>query len=235
MKKKRSQSQDAGWAAHRLIESLKARGDDDALEELHHIAGGALEALQKLATKGNDIAAKVLIMTLNEAINQLYEQQGKQREIFSEIAGNLQCWPGFVTVEKDWKALNENTARNLRLGNDAPLNYGGKSWTRDGNPENVAALELINRLTKRNHASNRLRKPMLPPLNKDTAGEWWKVGRPLIEKIYGEKFEQHPLFAAKYASKAKTKSDASLSKATWQRKQILSKIAQAFRTLARKN
>jgi hypothetical protein len=234
---------DPGFAAHRLIESLEKRHDEDALEELHGIAHNALESLQRLAVGGNKIAANVFIQALVESIHQLYGNLDKQRDIFTDIARPNQLWPGFITVENDWKKLNEKVATNLRLGEDAPFNYKGKQFSRDGNPEVEAALILRSALSiqQRTRARMLAENPKcktlpakLPPFNRQTAPEWWKAGRKIFERKFGIHFENHPLFAKKYPATHAGKSN-DLSFKTWKRKVILSKMPQAFRSIARKS
>jgi hypothetical protein len=116
-------------------------------------------------------------------------------------------------------------ARVMELGADAPLNYTNtrRRWSRN-TVEIVATLRLIDWIERRGDK--------LPPLNRLTAGQWWKHARPLFVQLYGEQFEEHPLFKKKYGKKVI--SDASLKIKTAQRKQILSKMHQAFRSIARK-
>jgi hypothetical protein len=222
---------DAGYGAHKLIESLGKSGNDNALEELHAIASNALETLQKLSIEGNEIAANLLIKSLQEAINQLYEAQPKKRDTFIKLARNLQCWPGFITVEKDWEKHNKKVSENLQLGADVPLNYKGKQWSREQNPEVEAALILVNRLIHRNRAVKPSKK--LPPFSRETVKEWWKAGREIFELNFGNDFENHPLFAKRYTEKNSGQSD-SLKFKTWKRKIILSKMEQAFRSISKK-
>lgn len=238
---------DPGFAAHRLIESLEKCHDEDALEELHGIAHNALESLQRLAVDGNKIAANVFLQALVESIHQLYGNLDKQRDIFTDIARQNPHWPGFITVENDWKKLNEKVATNLRLGEDAPLNYKGKQFSRNGNPEIEAALILLGALRSQQRTRARMlaENPKcktlpakLPQFNRQTVPEWWKAGRKIFERQFGSDFENHPLFARKYAATKTTKQqavDASLNFKTWQRKIILSKMEQAFHSIARKS
>jgi hypothetical protein len=234
---------DPGFAAHRLIQSLEKRHDENALEELHGIAHNALETLQKMAVSGNEIAASVLLQTLAESIHRLYGDLDKQRDIFTKLARQSNLWPGFITVENDCEKLNEKVIKFLHLGEDAPFNYMGKQFSRDGNPEVEAALILVmalrhqQRTRARTVAENPKAKFLpakLPPFNRQTALEWWKAARKIFERQFGKNFENHRLFAKKYLPTDKGKSN-SLSHSTWKRKVILSKMPQAFRSIARKS
>jgi hypothetical protein len=141
---------EAGFAAHKLIESLEKRNGNDALDELLGIVENAFEALQRLTANGNENAAHQWVFALIESIDKFYKATSKQKEIFSRIARNWQTWPGFITVENDWKKKNVKTVEDLQLGADVPLNYKGKQWSRENNPEVEAALILVKRLTIRN-------------------------------------------------------------------------------------
>jgi hypothetical protein len=202
------------------------------VDVIGYAAKGSLFQLQKLAANGDELAANMLIKTLLESINQLYENQPKQRDMFTKLARNYQCWPGFITVENDWKKLNEKTVNDLQLGADVPLNYKGKQWSRYDHPEVEAALILVNMLTRRNRKADQNNK--LPALNKQTAKEWWKAGRKIFELSFGNDFENHPLFAKRYTEKNAGQSE-SLDFKTWKRKVILSKMEQAFHSIAQKS
>ena len=67
--------------------------------------------------------------------------------------------------------------------------------------------------------------------------EMVKASQDLFYSIYGNNFERHRLFAARYQqtdARIKQANKKGLDFETWQRQQILTEMAQAFHTIARK-
>jgi hypothetical protein len=228
---------------------MKTKITVDEIEKLSFGASGRLAHLQWLANNGNTAAANALINTLVKAIHQLYVDAPKQRKIFSKIARPNNIWPGFITVEKDWKTRNEAIIKLLQLGEDARFNYKGKGWSR-ANPENNAAWILVGALCRQQQfklmtleelaqrPKTKMLPAKLPPFNQQTLPEWCKAGLAIFENQFGKDFENHPLFAEKYAwSKTRqAQADGSgLAFKVWQRNEIKDKVRQAFKTIVRKD
>ena len=78
----------------------------------------------------------------------------------------------------------------------------------------------------------------LEPLDPQNYPKWYKAAMPAFRALYGEDFQKHKSFAAKYR-RSFTRDEQADSKGlkyeTWQRQQILTKLEQAFDTIARKN
>lgn len=190
----------------------------------------AAEALIKLrALAKTDIAAlEVLATELRHQVKGLNHEALEAPEHYRKLMRRCAAWPAAVSVDKEIQNWQLWFARAMELGADAPLNYTNtkRRWSRN-TAEVVATLALIDWIERRGDK--------MPPLNRKTALQWWKHARPLFEQLYGQQFEDHPLFK-KYAEKNKRKDhqDTSLRRKTWLRKQILSKMQQAFRSVARK-
>lgn len=206
------------------VSTRQKKNPPSEVEQLRFQAANALCKLRELAKK--DLATlEVLATELRFHVTGLKSDALENPEHYRKLARQCATWPASVSVDKEIQNEQLLFARAvLQLGADATLNYSGRQWSR-GTPEIVAALRLIDWIHRRGDN--------LPPLKRSTAAQWWKHARPLFEEIYGTRFEQHPLFAEKY--RKRITSDASLRPATWQRKQILSKMAQAFRSVARKD
>jgi hypothetical protein len=191
------------------------------IEELRFQAANALIQLRELA-KTDLGALEVLASELRHHVRGLNHDALENPDHYGKIIRRCAAWPAAVSVDREIQNWQSRFSEKMELGADAPLNYTGKQWSRS-TPEISAALRLIDWIERRGDE--------LPPLNRDTAGQWWKHARPMFTQIYGERFENHQLFA-KY--KRDKNLHPSLKPETWERKNILSKMAQAFHTIARK-
>lgn len=203
-----------------LKKFLKAK--PDPIEKLRRQAAYALCELRRLAKtdlRALEVLATELLLHVNELNSEALDAPVHYRKLTRRCA----TWPAAVSVDKEIQHWQKIVAAKLELGTDAPLNYSGKQWTRR-TPEIRAALRLID--------SIRRRGDKLPPLNRSTAGQWWIHARALFSRIYGERFENHPLFAKYKTAGHPARED--LRPETWERKNILSKMAQAFHTIARR-
>jgi hypothetical protein len=194
------------------------------IEALRFQAANALCQLRALA-KTDIVALEVLATELRHHVKGLNHEALEAPEHYRKLIRYCAAWPAAVSVDKEIQNWQLWFARVMELGADAPLNYTNtrRRWSRN-TVEIVATLRLIDWIERRGDK--------LPPLNRLTAGQWWKHARPLFIQLYGEQFEEHPLFKKKYGNKVI--GDASLKINTAQRKQILSKMHQAFRSIARK-
>jgi hypothetical protein len=194
------------------------------IEALRFQAANALCLLRDLA-KTDIVALEVLATELRHHVKRLNYEALESPEHYHKLIRRCASWPGAVSVDKDVQNWHLSFARVMELGADAPLNYTNskRRWSRS-TVEIVATLHLIDWIERRGDK--------LPPLTRLTAGQWWKHARPLFTQLYGEQFEEHPLFKKKYGSK--DIEDDSLKIKTARRKQILSKMQQAFHSIARK-
>jgi hypothetical protein len=205
---------------------MKTKSSTAKIERLRFQFANGLCELRELA-KTDPCALEVLATELFNQIRWLNKEALKGPDHYRRLIRRCASWPAVVSADKEIQGAQLWFAVTMGLGKDFPLNLSGRQSSREI-PEIVAARELIDWIQRRGDK--------LPPLNRDTAPRWWKCARPLFEQLYGKRFEQHPLFAGKYAAKnlRPDHKDTSLNRATWARKQILSKMPQAFHSLARK-
>jgi hypothetical protein len=195
------------------------------IERLRFQVANALCQLRGLAKK-DPVALETLATELLHHVRGLNHDALEAPEHYRKLIRRCSTWPAAVSVDKEIQNWQLRFARVMELGADSPLNYTGRQWSRN-TAEIIAALRLVDWIQRRGDK--------LPPLNRLTAGPWWKHARPLFEKLYGEHFEEHPLFRKhSQRNKRKDHQDTSLRRKTWLRKQILSKMQQAFRSVARK-
>lgn len=198
------------------------------IEQLRFQAANALMKLRGFA-KTDLTALEVLASELQFHVRGMNCDALEKPEHYRRLARKCPTWPAAVSVDKEIQKEQVWFARAMQLGADGPLNYTGKQWSRS-TPEIVATLRLISWINGR--------QDNLPPLTRTTAARWWKHARPLFEEIYGKRFETYPLFATHYQqtpTRRRQAMDKGLKFETWQRQQILTKMAQAFRNIARKN
>jgi hypothetical protein len=235
------------YRAMRAVEELKGRykrGDAGSVRRLMGVARNCLQFLDVKAAAGDGIALSAFVGLLIEGVQALYGLQHRQPELSRELAGRRQCWPGFLTVDRDWRRWNEKMVGLLGVGEKVPLNFAGKSWTRR-TPEVRVALELLESLRVLAGAPRgsgwgggaeaaakalKLRKG-LAPLCRANYALWWKAAEPLFVREYGPTFEDRKEFAHYWRSAAYRgqKNARALI-----RRDIKAKIKQAFRSVARR-
>lgn len=215
-----------GKALNKIMEWQK-KNPPSEIERLRFQAANALSQLRELA-KTDMSALEVLAAMLLDYTRGLKGDALENPEHYRKLTKKCATWPASVSVDKEIQNDQMEFAREMQLGEDAPLNYKGRQWSRK-TPEIKAALRLIGCLQSQ--------RSKLPPLSRETAPEWWKASQDLFYSIYGNNFERHRLFAARYQqtdARIKQANKKGLDFETWQRQQILTKMAQAFHTIARK-
>jgi hypothetical protein len=199
------------------IERLRSQAAN-ALCQLRELAKTDLNALDELST---ELLFHVRGMNC-DALQNL--------EFSRRLTRRCPTWPGVASADKWIKASNNQLVKEFQLGAEAMENYSGRQWSRR-TPEIRAALTIRSCLI--NH------KVKLPRLTRkpDTAIKWWRAGRKFFEQIYGKDFEHHPNFKSYWRRipAATGREDSRSSQASWIRKEILSKMPQAFRSLAPKS
>ena len=188
-----------------------------ALNELERLAENDLDALNTLATE------------LLFHVRRMNENALGNLDFVRTLTRHCSTWPATVSVDKDIQPQQTELANRLQLGKEATVNYTGRQWSRH-TPEIRAALRVLSCLEGH--------QIKLPRFTRATAPAWWKAGRKFFVQMYGTDFENHPTFES-YAKRGGTKRTQSadhvgLSRANWIRKQILSKMPQAFVSLAPK-
>ncbi|HEY5909183.1 MAG TPA: hypothetical protein VJA21_01120 [Verrucomicrobiae bacterium] len=190
------------------------------IAKLHSEAHSALTKLRGLAPKDPEALEALITVLVNNA-QFLNGAIPKHPAPYRKLARKCSRWPSMITVDRDFKEGNEALIKFLELGADTGFVKPGRQWSRR-TPEIRAALRVVDCLDN-NHAK-------LPPLTRQTAGQWWQAGKPYFKALYGEAFEDHPDFARYWKN---TGGDPSLNKTTRIRKVIASKMLQAFRSIAR--
>jgi hypothetical protein len=190
------------------------------IEALAFQARNALCQLQQMAKtdlQALEVTAEILLNHTNYINAEIVGNPNFARP----LTRRCPTWPGVFTADKD---LKHDLSKLLQLGADAQENYAsGRQWSRS-TPEVKAALQI--RWCMLHDKTG----PKLPKLTRTTYKQWAKAARPWLEKLYGVRFEKHPLFA-EYQRRQR---DATLSQDTWARKAITSKLLQAFRSIAPK-
>ena len=224
----------AKQTAKRVREALKRFKENppkppSEIEQLRFQAANALLKLRQLA-KTDLKALEVLASELRNRVEGLNADATAASEHYRKITRKCATWPAVVSVDKEIQKDQVEFALFMELGADGFLNYSRRQWTRE-TPEIRASLRLIKWLYWNREQLK------LPEFKRKTSLRWWNAGRPMFEQIYGKQFEKHPLFAEKYKwseNRKKQADNLGLKFPTWQRKQILSKMEQAFHTLAPK-
>ena len=114
------------------------RKDDCCLSELAAIAGETLSGLYEIAALRNDEKAAIRFLNaLLRGINLFghgipfkVEQPGYRLPVFCKLAKKTGTWPGVLSVDHDQLEANKKIIALLRLGENAPLNFNKKQWTR---------------------------------------------------------------------------------------------------------
>ena len=191
-----------------------------------------MQAVMAHAERGNKLAAVQVVVELSKMILDLHMARERNREIFRAVERMSPYWPGLLSADNDVRKATEAFVRDdLQLGKGSLFNFDAKQSSRE-TPEVAAAWKLFWKVHPMKD------KCKLPPFNRKSAAQWWKIARPFLEELYGEHFENHVLFANSYRRTPTTEqqaTDKSLSFNTWRRQQIITKTAQAFGKIARKS
>jgi hypothetical protein len=251
-----------GQPAHAAIEKLvngylskgELRKDDYCLRELQAIAIEALSGLYEIASLHNDEkAARGFVGSLargiflfSHGIPFKNQESGFTHPVFRKLAKKEFSWPGFLSVDRDQQAANQEIIALLGLGENAPLNYKQKQWTRK-TVEVRVALNLLEhrqyllRLNKRidpydpedgRYFYDDSQFKRLGPLTRTNYAVWWKKFEPMFLGLYGKDFENHKEFSGYWKNsvyQGQTNASALI------RRDIKKRIQQAFRSIAPKS
>ena len=251
-----------GQPAHEAIEKLvtgylskgELRKDELCLRELTAIARETLNGLYQIASsKNDDIAATAFVHALLRGIHLFSngipfkaQQPGYTLPVFRKLAEKTSVWPGLLSVDHDQLEANKNIISLLRLGENAPLNFKKKQWTRK-TAEVRVALNLLNHrqyLLQRNRTIDPYDREdgeffyddakfkRLGPLTRKNYTVWWKRFEPMFLGLYGKDFENHKEFAGYW--KNSVYRDQSNARSLI-RRDIKKRIQQAFRSIAPKS
>ena len=230
------------------------RKDDYCLLELEAIAIEALSGLYEIATLHNDEKAACgfvgllmrAIFLFSHGIPFKNQESGFTHTAFQKIAKREFSWPGLLSVDRDQQVANREIIALLGLGENAPLNYKQKQWTRKTAEVRVA----LNLLGHRQYLL-RLNKTIDPydaedgryfyddskfkrlgPLTRANHAVWWKKFEPMFLGLYGKDFENHQEFSGYWNNsvyRGQSKARALI------RRDIKKRIQQAFRSIAPKS
>lgn len=250
-----------GQPAHEAIEKLvsgylskgELRKDELCLHELTAIARETLNGLYQIASsKNDDRAASAFVHALlrgiqlfSDGIPFKFQQPGYTFPVFRKLAEKSSVWPGVLSVDHDQLVANKNIIALLRLGENAPLNFKKKQWTRK-TVEVRVALNLLNHrqyLLRRNETIdpydredgqlfyNDAKFKRLGPLTRANYAVWWKKFEQMFLDLYGKDFENHKEFSGYWKNsvyRGQPKARALI------RRDIKKRIQQAFRSIAPK-
>jgi hypothetical protein len=251
-----------GQPAHQAIEKLvkgylskgELRKDDYCLHELETIAIEALSGLYEIASLHNDKKAAIEfvhalvrgIRLFSEGIPFKFQESGYKHPIFRKLAEKTNSWPGLLSVDRDQQKANQMIIAYLRLGENAPLNYKQKQWTRKTLEVRIALNLLGHReyLLRRNesidpydhedgryfYADSKFKR--LRPLSRANYKAWWKAFETIFLGLYGEDFENHREFSG-YWKNSVYRSQPNARALI--RRDIKKRIQQAFRSIAPKS
>jgi hypothetical protein len=251
-----------GQPAHEAIEKLvsgylnkgELRKDDYCLRELSAIAREALSGLYQIASsKNDDMAAIAFVNALlrgihffSDGIPFKVQQPGYTLPVFRKLAEKSSAWPGVLSVDHDQLEANKKIIALLRLGENAPLNFKKKQWTRK-TAEVRVALNLLEHRQYLLHRNERIdpydpedgrywyndsKFRRLGPLTRANYAVWWKKFEPMFLGLYGKDFENHKEFSGYWKNsvyRGQTKARALI------RRDIKKRIQQAFRSIAPKS
>ncbi|MDB6067908.1 MAG: hypothetical protein JWR26_4116 [Pedosphaera sp.] len=248
----------AQQAVEKLVKGYLSKGelrkDDYCLQELEAIAIEALSGLYEIAlSHNNEKAAQGFVHVLMRGIRLFsermpfrFQQPGYSHPIFRKLAEKANSWPGLLSVDRDQQKANQMIIAYLHLGENAPLNYKQRQWTRRTLEVRIALNLLQHReyLLQRNkrmdphdqedaqfiYDDSRFKR--LRPLSRANYKVWWKAFETIFLSIYGKDFEKHKEFSGYWKSsgyRGRPNPTALI------RRDIKKRIQQAFRSIAPKS
>jgi|GEM_PF-2480569 len=262
-----------GQSAHLAIEKLlkgylskgELQKDDYCLRELEAITIEALGGLYEIASLQNDEKAAIGfvhalvrgICLFSDGIPFKVQQSGYRHPVFRKLAEKTSSWPGVLSVDHDQLEANKKIIALLRLGENAPLNFKQKQWTR----KTVEVRVALNLLEHREYllGRNKIIDPYDPedgryfyddskfkrlgPLTRANYAVWWKKFEPMFLGLYGKDFENHKDFSGYWCGDAYKEDVPGKPGQTCLvrnaraliRRDIKKRIQQAFRSIAPKS
>jgi hypothetical protein len=185
------------------------------------------------------------------------QQSGYRLPVFRKLAEKTSVWPGVLSVDHDQLEANKKMITLLRLGENAPLNFKKKQWTRKTAEVRVALNLLEHRqyLLRRNeridpydpedgryfYDDSKFKR--LGPLTRANYAVWWKKFAPMFLGLYGKDFENREDFSGYWNGNA-YKDDVPgkpgqkcfvRNARALIRRDIKKRIQQAFRSIAPKS
>ncbi len=251
-----------GQPAHEAVEKLvtgylskgELRKDELCLRELAAIARETLSGLYEIASLKDDKDAAIAFVNallrgvrlFSDGIPFKAQQPGYTLPVFRKLAEKTGTWPGVLSVDHDQLEANKKIIALLRLGENAPLNFKKKQWTRKTAEVRVALNLLEHRqyLLRRNeridpydpedgryfYDDSKFKR--LGPLTRANYAVWWKKFEPMFLGLYGKDFENHKEFSGYWKNsvyRGQSKARALI------RRDIKKRIQQAFRSIAPKS
>jgi hypothetical protein len=201
-----------------------AMKDNDACREvLCALAKHSMEKLVVLSMADDKQAIECLINTMRNTLDRIEDEWEKSPQNYVPLARASDRWPCLFYYRKpDRKQTHDFVVDTLQLSQSFPLDLSrGFDATTIGT---AIALELFNRMDN---------IEQLPPLSTDTAKIWWDAAEPVFFKLFGEEFQDHPVFEEFQKNSAYKDLDPP-QKRTAMRYQIIDRVKQSFESIGHK-
>jgi len=231
-------------------------GREEKIDFLQRIARRALAGLVSLAGEGTvgEEAARNLHRVLADYLSSFDQLCHAWPQVFKPIARPNVSWPGFVTIDADFKAQNAILIDKLNLGSGAGLNYAKRQWSRKTTAVNVAlhlhsivkseracwleiggppdSLENLNAQSRLSAEWYNQVASKLKPLNRVNFKQWFEAAWPFFIVRYGEEFQSHRQFAGFWSNADALSTKESKKPRGLMRREIKKAIRQAFEQIA---
>ena len=197
------------------IDALLALAEkaDKPLFELVSLATHILAGLLELAAPGRKEAARALVDSIGETVNNFEVLATRKPELFREWARGCIAIPGLISRKTAQTQDNKRLLESLEQGEDCPLailptGKRGKSWSFKG--ATLIAFRLVAHIRISNHAYEsdkfmageefpelpgwRHEAAKLDPFSKQSAGKWAEVGWQVLAEVSpNNQPERHPV------------------------------------------
>ena len=176
-----------------------------------HLFGCAMQSLNDLSIRsyrGDDGAARYLEAAVRHSIRVFHHLLWRPSDKLRQRMAKAVDMPGLISLEKDRIILYKRLAAHVGLGTRNGRNFQGKQATRQTGPT-AAVIRMYEQLTEQHTVISHLQisppdaqtecrraalRLRLLPLSRKPRGTWYKAAWPLFLAIYGQSFEEHPLF-----------------------------------------
>lgn len=200
------------------------------------LASQILLAIFELSNRAaaNEInAARLLCGMARHSTIELRALVDEHPSLLADMMQKSPQWPMLVSLHPENEQANKAFLKKHRIGESADVNaHSGARWNRD-NPATRWAMDVIETIRSNQQKFPLLAKPYpnwvkkcaaLPALSKDSAAEWWAVGKLALLEQYPE-----PQKLSELAKLAKAETCESRKK-----HRILEQIGRALHSIAAK-
>lgn len=189
--------------------------------------------LSNRAAAGESDAAELLLGITQHGTTELRALLSERPDILKDVVLKCPQFPLMTSLHPENERANREFLKKIKLGEKSEINaHSGSRWDRN-NPATTWANDVLETLRANQRRFKVLMEEpptwvaecsQLPPLSKETAGAWWKVGKQALLERFPE-----PHKIPELATLAENESDDSRKK-----HRVLGAIGNAIRALASK-